>query len=187
MKNFIFAFIAFLAWVFLTSLIHQKLLNTSSDLKPTDSIINTQNTLPAPINRDTLEIKPIKIDSIVTTPVVKTYLSSTIFYGVNQDKFKEINKIDSLTKVLKMTILNNRDAHIFIEGHTDSIGRADANYLMGLEHASNFKDYLSSHGIDAHKIETSSKGETEPKFDNSILEHRKNRRLEITVKTTNNN
>lgn len=187
MKNFVFAFITFLVWVFLSASIHQKLLNTSSDLKPSDSIINTQDTLPELVNKDTLELKPIKVDSLITTPVVKTYLSSTIFYGVNLDKFKEINKIDSLTKVLKMVLLNNQDAHIFIEGHTDSIGQADANYLIGLERANNFKGYLSSHGIDALKIETSSKGETEPKFDNSILEHRKNRRLEITVKTNKNN
>lgn len=187
MKNFVFAFIAFLAWVFLTALIHQKLLNTSPNFKPSDSIINTQDTLQELVNKDTLEIKPTKIDSIVTKPVDKTYLSSTIFYGVNQDKFKEINKIDSLTKVLKITILSNQNAHIFIEGHTDSIGQADANYLIALERANIFKSYLSSHGIDALKIETSSKGETEPKFDNSILEHRKNRRLEITVKTIKNN
>ncbi len=186
MRNFVFAFISFLAWAFLSAMAHQKFFSVTAALNSHDSIINTQSEVSTPIYKDTFEIKKTKIDSVFSSPIVKTYLSTTIFYGVKKDNFKEINKIDSLLKVLKLTLLNNYDAHIFIEGHTDSIGQTDANYLTGLEHANNFKDYLSSHGIEALRIETASKGELAPKYENSLTEHFKNRRLEITVKTFKN-
>jgi len=187
MKNFVFAFFTFLVWAILSALAHQKLFSVVAELKPTDSLNILQSAVKEPVYKDTLKVKTTKIDSVVALPINKTYLTGTIYFGVNQDKFKELNKIDSLTKVLKWVLLNNQDAHLYIEGHTDSIGQVETNYSIGLERANIFKGYLSSQGIDALRIETSSKGETAPKYENSNIEHFKNRRLELTVKTFKNN
>ena len=102
MKNFVFAFFTFLVWAILSALAHQKLFSVVAELKPPDSLNILQSAVKEPVYKDTLKVKTTKIDSVVALPVNKTYLTSTIYFGVNQDKFKELNKIDSLTKVLKI-------------------------------------------------------------------------------------
>lgn len=181
MKNFVFAFSTFLAWAFFSAWMHHQLHDSNLNTKPQSIKNNTQIAIPEPLNKDTLTTKVIKTDSIIEKLTIKPFPINTIFYGIAETKFFETNKIDSLTKVLKSYLSENKNMHLYIEGHTDSIGDVAANYQIGLDRANNFKAYLTSQGIDATRIETFSKGETKPKYENSILEHRKNRRIEITV------
>jgi len=67
-------------------------------------------------------------------------------------------------------------------GHTDSIGSKAYNQKLSVRRANAVKAYLVSKGIEANRIYTEGKGETQPIADNRTKEGRaKNRRVEIEV------
>ena len=87
-------------------------------------------------------------------------------------------KLDDLVGKLKAV---NLEVVIAI-GHTDSIGSNAYNQKLSLRRASSVKAYLESKGIEANRIYTEGKGETQPVADNKTKEGRaKNRRVEIEV------
>ncbi len=87
-------------------------------------------------------------------------------------------KLDDLVGKLKAV---NLEVIIAI-GHTDSIGSKAYNQKLSLRRASSVKAYLVSKGIEANRIYTEGKGETQPVADNRTKEGRaKNRRVEIEV------
>jgi outer membrane protein OmpA-like peptidoglycan-associated protein len=70
-----------------------------------------------------------------------------------------------------------------LEGHTCNIGTAEYNLALGERRANAVRDYLSSRGIGADRLNTVSYGEERPKHDNSREETRRlNRRAALTVR-----
>ena len=87
-------------------------------------------------------------------------------------------KLDDLVGKLKAV---NVEVIIAI-GHTDSIGSNAYNKKLSLRRADAVKAYMVSKGIEANRIYTEGKGETQPIADNKTKEGRaKNRRVEIEV------
>ena len=77
----------------------------------------------------------------------------------------------------------NPDKNIVIEGHTCNIGTAEYNLALGDRRANSVKEYLTSRGVPASRLETRSYGEERPKFDNAREETRRmNRRAALVVK-----
>ncbi len=87
-------------------------------------------------------------------------------------------RLDDLVGKLKAV---NLEVVIAI-GHTDSIGSNAYNQKLSMRRANSVKAYLVSKGIEANRIYTEGKGETQPVADNKTKEGRaKNRRVEIEV------
>jgi outer membrane protein OmpA-like peptidoglycan-associated protein len=76
----------------------------------------------------------------------------------------------------------NPGRNIVIEGHTCNIGTAEYNLALGERRASSVRDYLTSRGVPANRLQTRSYGEERPKFDNAREETRRlNRRAALVV------
>ena len=87
-------------------------------------------------------------------------------------------KLDDLMGKLKAVNLEV----VIVIGHTDSIGSDAYNKKLSLRRAAAVKAYLVSKGIEANRIYTEGKGESQPIADNKTKEGRaKNRRVEIEV------
>src|SRR5450755_2782834 len=87
-------------------------------------------------------------------------------------------KLDDLVGKLKAVNLEV----VIVIGHTDSIGSDAYNKKLSLRRAGAVKAYLVSKGIEANRIHTEGKGESQPIADNKTREGRaKNRRVEIEV------
>ena len=67
-------------------------------------------------------------------------------------------------------------------GHTDSVGSDAYNQKLSLRRAEAVKAYIVSKGVDASRVYTEGKGESQPVADNSTAEGRaKNRRVTVEV------
>jgi outer membrane protein OmpA-like peptidoglycan-associated protein len=70
-----------------------------------------------------------------------------------------------------------------VEGHTCNIGTTEYNLALGERRAAAVREYLSSRGVGADRLQTVSYGEERPKHDNSREETRRlNRRAALTVR-----
>jgi outer membrane protein OmpA-like peptidoglycan-associated protein len=77
----------------------------------------------------------------------------------------------------------NPTRNIIIEGHTCNIGTAEYNLALGERRATSVRDYLTSRGVPAGRLEVRSYGEERPKFDNAREETRRlNRRAALVVR-----
>ena len=186
MKNFVFACLVFLIWAFFGAWIHNKLHPQKK--KSVDVIL--PKPIPVVVVKDTLIVKPVIKDSVLkitAKPVEKVFPKQIIFYYSEKKDFAKDNSILLFTKALKTFLKENEEAQVHVVGHTDTIGAKEDNYGVGLERAKNFKTFLISKGINKHRIHVSSKGETEPLPENdTYLNKKTNRRIEITVKYNTN-
>ncbi len=102
-----------------------------------------------------------------------------ILFDVNSDKIKpeSFGTLKEIAKVLQ----DNADIKVKIIGHTDNDGSDESNLDLSKRRAASVKNSLTSDfGIDAARMETDGKGETEPVADNNTPEGKaNNRRVEF--------
>lgn len=81
-------------------------------------------------------------------------------------------------------LIGNSKREIIIEGHTDSMGEAEANKRLSLLRATAVKEFLILRGIQSNRIETRGFGAEVPVATNTTNAGRSlNRRVEIVIKT----
>lgn len=86
--------------------------------------------------------------------------------------------LDDLVDYLK----RKEDERIEIGGHTDNVGKAEANLLLSANRANAVRDYLINKGIAADRLTAKGYGLTMPVEDNDFEEGRQaNRRTEVKI------
>ncbi|HLR17531.1 MAG TPA: OmpA family protein [Alcanivoracaceae bacterium] len=79
----------------------------------------------------------------------------------------------------------NPNTSITLEGHTCNMGPEEYNQALSERRAENAKQFLVEQGVDASRITTIGKGESEPVADNSTREGReRNRRVDAVITGT---
>jgi outer membrane protein OmpA-like peptidoglycan-associated protein len=107
------------------------------------------------------------------------WVTHGILFDVNSDNIKpeSYGTLKEMANVLK----ENPDLKVKIVGHTDADGKDDANLDLSKRRAASVKESLvKEFGIDASRMETDGKGESEP-IDNNTTPAGKanNRRVEF--------
>jgi peptidoglycan-associated lipoprotein len=123
---------------------------------------------------DTLTIQVVR-------PPVREYTFEDVHFDFDRYSLRaEATRV--LDEVIK-AMADNPELKIEIEGHTCNIGTAEYNLALGERRATSVRDYLTSRGVTADRLQTVSYGEERPKHDNSREETRRlNRRAGLVVR-----
>ena len=105
-----------------------------------------------------------------------------VLEGVNFESGKATITQDSYISLMKVVDIMETftEATFLIVGHTDNVGKPDKNMQLSADRAASVKNFLVEKGIDAGRMETDGKGDTQPVATNSTPEGRaQNRRIEF--------
>jgi outer membrane protein OmpA-like peptidoglycan-associated protein len=106
-----------------------------------------------------------------------------IYFEFNETKFKPDLQIYNRIAPFKVWLDKYPGSLLTVTGHTDLVGTIDYNYKLGLKRAQIVEKYLENQGINVNRMNSASKGETEPAADYLTKEGRaKDRRTEISIK-----
>jgi outer membrane protein OmpA-like peptidoglycan-associated protein len=121
----------------------------------------------------------------VTIRVVRPTVTEFAFEDVHFD-FDRYSLRPEATRVLDeaVTALQaDPTVRLQLEGHTCNIGTSEYNLALGERRANAVRDYLTSRGIGADRLQSVSYGEERPKHDNAREETRRlNRRAALVVR-----
>lgn len=119
-----------------------------------------------------IELQPIEKNASV---VLKNIFFETNHYALTATSMVELDK-------LVLLLAENPSIQIEISGHTDIIGKAEANLLLSENRAKSVVDYLVSKRIDARRLFYKGFGLTRPIADNATEAGRAmNRRTEMKI------
>lgn len=131
---------------------------------------------------DSLEFVEALPDSATTKKINYNKSFNFVFkrkspdYNSDAELEKNLKELASFSKA-------NPSAKIMVIGHTDNMGAADSNMILGQSRADAIMKKLYSYGASSGVISASSKGELESIATNETDEGRKiNRRVQIIVK-----
>ncbi len=97
---------------------------------------------------------------------------------------KAVIKSGSTSSLNELASLLKKKAEfkLLLAGHTDNVGKPEANMLLSKNRTLAVMKYLLAQGVDAKQIKTEWYGQTKPVADNSSPEGRqRNRRVEMTI------
>lgn len=117
------------------------------------------------------------------TPLVKilrTFDLQHMYFATNKTEILPTSEED--LQYLYKVMSENPKIRILITGHTDSQGSDEFNQRLSEGRSASVKAEMVKRGIDASRIETDGKGESEPVDTNATDEGRQhNRRVQITI------
>jgi len=113
--------------------------------------------------------------------IIESDQNVTLLFPYNSTESQRDPKVDAYLKTL-CEKHKTTNATFSVVGHTDEVGSDESNMAFGLARAKSVAKILTSNGIAAARISTSSKGESEPVAPNDTESGRhQNRRVVITV------
>ncbi|GHV15259.1 cell envelope biogenesis protein OmpA [Fibrobacterales bacterium] len=107
-------------------------------------------------------------------------LSDILFETGKADLTQELKvNLAEVAAILKTLLA---DSKVIVEGHTDNVGKADANKKLSQQRADGVKNYLIERGVTKKNLTSVGYGLTKPIADNSTEAGRaKNRRVELVI------
>jgi len=142
-----------------------------------DSIV--YNVLDIPALKENQFVKnPIKVDIQFEAPKAFVLDNCTFETGKAALNPESFAVLDELVEYLK----RKDDEKIELGGHTDNVGKADANMILSANRANAVKAYLLMKGIDPERVFAKGYGMTVPIEENDSPEGRAmNRRTEVKI------
>lgn len=134
-----------------------------------------ENALSQEREQHQLEIERLRDETLKLT------MDSEVTFDYNKANIRpafrsSLNKLASVMNKYNQTVVH-------VVGHTDSTGSDAYNQDLSERRARAVKSYLTNQGVQAYRLETWGRGESEPKASNaSEAGRQQNRRVEIYVK-----
>lgn len=164
--------------------------NPQSAGNQADSTSNDQQP-DSPSEEDTTQVAEgpeAPTDTVETSPTFSdeemALLQNTrqTYFAYNSAQVNPNEQDQAYYELIKKYLEANPSTTVLLTGHTDNTGTEAGNQALGLRRAESKKQFLVSLGIPAEKINTDSKGMTQPIADNATEAGRqKNRRVDIIV------
>jgi OOP family OmpA-OmpF porin len=87
----------------------------------------------------------------------------------------------TITQTLQY-LLHKPESRLSLVGHTDNVGKAESNLILGKDRAAQLARYFRDFGLELDRIDVSSQGQTQPIASNETDEGRAlNRRVEMRI------
>ena len=116
------------------------------------------------------------------TKIIEVDNKALIYFPFKSTEKISNAKIDAYLNKLALRLKQTKET-ISITGHTDNIGTPADNLTLGKNRADRIKQLLVQKGIDAKRIQTFTKGESQPIGNNNTDAGRQqNRRTELLIK-----
>lgn len=123
------------------------------------------------------EKKPIDLDSLNKAFAVEDRL---IMYDLNSAEDVNSNNRETVVQMVVKILEDNPDLSVITIGYTCDIGSSEYNQEISRKRAEDIRNELIKNGVDAQKIRTEARGESDPFApNNSEANQRKNRRVQI--------
>jgi outer membrane protein OmpA-like peptidoglycan-associated protein len=169
MRILISGFVVFVIWCFISAwLYNDKLLPV---LKK-----------PAPVIQPVPDTGKNAADSIAKLKAMMPK-DLMIYFEFDDSKIKADPQTDSRIPEFKAWLEKYPASMLKVTGYTDLVGTTEYNMSLGLKRAQIVEKHLEKQGINAGRIITESKGESDPASDYLTPDNRaKNRRTEISIK-----
>lgn len=130
--------------------------------------------------RERLQGVGVGVHKDKATGVITLVMPGNITFPTGQSSVKAdfYPVLDAVADVLK----EYNKTSISISGHTDNVGRDDANIRLSQDRANSVGQYLISRGVAGGRVNTAGYGKSQPIADNSTENGRsQNRRVEIKI------
>ncbi|CAM1334327.1 OmpA family protein [Tenacibaculum aestuariivivum] len=144
-------------------------------------VVDTNNIIKNPLK---ISVGKSKDYSKLINSIIKEIESNPLLLNFNSGQTSLNFTPNQRRKIVNISTYLDKvnNASCLITGHTDNIGTANRNLMIGKQRAEFIKAYLTRSGILKNRINTISKGETEPIESNTTKEGRaKNRRSIVTI------
>ncbi len=113
----------------------------------------------------------------------KLVIKEKVFFDTGKATIKE-KSFELLTQVARVLAEHPEIQHVVIEGHTDNVGKPDANRVLSQRRAESVRDFLTAKGVAASRLEPKGFGPDRPADVNTTAAGRENnRRVEFVVTT----
>ena len=112
----------------------------------------------------------------------ETVMTDTFLFATGSVSLDAAAK-QRITELAGRLKAGNRNLFIEIEGHTDAVGSADRNDIVGLRRAESVRTFFSEQGVALNRMSTISRGERSPVASYLTAAGRAaNRRVVVTIK-----